>query len=120
MSNTAKSEFQNLFTDIKDYTKIQIDLTSLRLAEKSAIALSSFISILISILFLSFAFLFGSMSLAYALSNDPNQLWKGFAMVAGGFLVPGLFILIFKKRFISRPLTDLFIRKFLNQPSDES
>lgn len=108
MLNQTKVE--ELTSSLKQYVGTSAELFKLEAIEHSATISSKMISsMVIGITFL-LLLVFGSFGLSFLLADQFNSQFIGFFIVAGGYLVVGLFLLIFRKRLIEFPFKNHFIK----------
>lgn len=112
-TSSPLNHVENLLSGMRDFTQKQIRLASLTLTEKGATTLSGMITALMTMFFFFFAFLFGSLSLGFFLGNDALNYAQGFLVVGGIFLIPGILILLIRRKLIQTPLANYFLRQFL-------
>lgn len=100
-----------LFERVKEYIQLRTRLAVLLTAEKVAEFYAGLASSLILLLCLLMAFLFGSLALAFYLSEVFNNTWCGFLCVTGLYLLIALIVQIIKKKLIEKPLMDSTVKK---------
>jgi hypothetical protein len=74
-----------------------------------------------AIIFLVFlvCLLFGSVAGAIRLGKFLGDIWEGFLVVGGLYLILGCFLLAVKKNLIRIPVTDALIRYLFKNAGDE-
>lgn len=105
------NEKLEVLTDsLKEYADTNYEIIKLEVIDHSSKIVSGIIStLIITVVLVLFAF-FGSMYLAYYLSD----LWGdyiGFAIVGGFYLALAIIIYLTKKSFIEKPVCDNFVGK---------
>lgn len=110
---------ENLFEKISAYIQVRIRLALLSSIEKTAAIYAGLVSKLILTLFLFMALLFGSIALAFYLSEVWQSYWCGFLCVAGIYVFLGLIVLLIRKKTIEKPLMDQFVKNVLATNTEE-
>lgn len=107
MDNISKnSSFINL---VREYLKIRLELYALRVTGKVAETLSRFMTAVILLLLVLITVIFLSISAAYFIGYTLNNTGLGF-LVVGGFYVFLVFLtLLFKGKFIRKPMENSII-----------
>lgn len=101
--------------DLKEYIAINMEITKLNLVAKTAIVTASIFSgiLVTSIAFL--AIMFTSIGIALYLSGYNLEIYTGFGMIAGFYIVLFLLVLLFKDKLLINPFKDQIIRKLLSK-----
>jgi hypothetical protein len=114
-TNTPQDNFEQLYTDLKDYVKLQTEYMKVEFVEKLTILLSAFIiiSLVIALAFGGMFYLF--FSLAYFLESMVGSLGIAFSLIAGLYLILILILIIFRNALVVNPivrfLSNLFLQK---------
>ena len=114
-----KSKIEDLVEHTKDYLNTSAELVELRTAQKMAMVVSASLSSLVVALFIFVFFLFGSVALAYYLAVVTGKIYMGFLLVAGGYLLVGLFLWVGKEKLLSRPLLNMIIKQIFKDRNEE-
>jgi len=113
-------KLEALTDSLKEYTETNYELVKLEVIDHSATIVSGIITaIVMTVILVLFAF-FGGIYLALYLSQIfGNNL--GFAIVGGFFLILALFVYLFKKGLIVKPVCESIISKRMvtNQKKSE-
>ncbi len=109
MRNTF-TKIEEIITDSKDLIATQIELYKLEIAEKSALVISSFILILIGIIFFLLFMIFIGISFAYLISNYLQSNVLGFFIVGLLFLLINIFIFTKRNSFIRVPIINYILK----------
>jgi hypothetical protein len=105
-----QTKVDELTSSLKQYVGTSAELFKLEAIEHTATISSKFISsMVIGITFLLFL-IFGSFGLSFYLAEYFDSHFIGFFIVAGGYLLIGLFLLLFRKRIIEYPFKNHFIK----------
>lgn len=110
-----KNKIEDLFTDSKEYLETRIELAKLQAVEKSSEIASSAVVGLLLLLFFTIVFLFGSIALAFFLSEKTGQYSTGFLAVAGIYLVIGFILYLARESWIKKPVSNMIIHKMLKE-----
>ncbi len=112
------TRIESLASHLKEYIDAKIALAKLNLAEKSSKILSNVIAtMIVGIIFLFFIF-FSSFALGYFLGQKLNNIYFGFLIVAGIYLLLGLIIWFGRERILRVPIMQSIIRQLFK--SDEA
>lgn len=114
-----EAEKEGLFERINTYIQLRTRLAILSTAEKAAEIYAKLLSNLIVLLCLVIAFLFGSLALAFYLSEVLENSGGGFLCVGGLYLLLAILVLIIRKKSIEKPLMDSAVRKFFSDKTEE-
>lgn len=106
-------KLEALTDSLKEYADTNYELIKLEVIDHSSSIVSGIITTLvITVILVLFAF-FGSMYLAYYLSDVLEINYIGFAIVGGFYLLLAIIIYLNKRNFIEKPVCDIFIGKRL-------
>jgi Putative Actinobacterial Holin-X, holin superfamily III len=113
--NTNQDNFEQLYSDLKQYVKLQTELVKVEFVEKLTILLSAFIivSLVIALAFGGLFYLF--FSLAYTLESVVGSLELAFAIIAGLYLLLILILVVFRKSLVVNPIVRFLSNLFLNK-----
>ncbi|MFM6976799.1 MAG: phage holin family protein [Sphingobacteriaceae bacterium] len=117
--NEQRPKEEGLFERIKEYIQLRTRLAVLITAEKIAEFYAGLVTNIILLLCLVMAFLFGSLALAFYLSELFNSNWCGFLCVMGIYLLLALIIQLIRKKSIEQPLMDHTVRKFFAEKNEQ-
>ena len=109
------NNIENLFADSKEYLETRIELAKLQAVEKSSEIASSAVVGLMLLLFFTLVFLFGSVALAFYLSEKSGQYSTGFLIVASIYLLIGVLLYLVRDRWIMKPISNAIIQKMLKE-----
>ncbi len=110
-----KNNIEDLFADSKEYLETKIELAKLQAVEKSSDIAGSAVVGLLLLLFFTMVFLFGSVALAFYLSEKTGQYSTGFLTVAGIYLLIGIIVYIARESWIKRPVSNMIIHQMLKE-----
>lgn len=105
---------EDLFIKLKDYTNTRIDLIKLKGIQKTSGKLSSLIAGLAIGIILLFIVLLLSTGVALWLGELLGEVYYGFFIVSGFYIIIGLFLWIFRKKILKTPLSNWLIRTLFN------
>ena len=113
------NSFTQLFTEVKDYLKLQGDYVKIDIVEKITKILSMLLFILV-VLVLAMGLLFYLLfSLAYILGPEIGFV-ASFAIIAGIYLVLLITMIVFRKSLIINPLLRIIIGMFYEDDKIEN
>ena len=116
--NETFEKVDGLTQHVKDYINTKIEITKLRLAEKTSQVVGNVIAILIVAVLFLFVVVFGSLAGAWALSDMIGKPYAGFLIVAGFYLLLGIIVWVARGRLIRFPVMNALI-KMLHKKDDE-
>jgi hypothetical protein len=109
------AHLQQLTEEVKEYVNIRISLVKLNIAEvASGLVANTMATLITAVIFLFFLF-FASTGLALFLSALIGNLYAGFLIVAGLYLVVGLIIWFSRDRLLRMPIMNAIIRQLFGQ-----
>lgn len=113
----AKAE--EAVSGIKEYVNNRITSFKLNMAEKTAGIVSGLLSVLIaSTLFLLFI-IFLSVGLALVFAKLTGELYWGFFIVAGLYLVKGIIIWNFREKLLKLPIVNMMVKQLFHNSEKE-
>lgn len=105
-------KLEALTDSLKEYAETNYELVKLEVIDHSATIVSTIITtVVLTVILVLFAF-FGGMYLAFYLSEMLGDN-MGFAIVGGFYLALAIFVYLFKKGLIVRPICENFVGKRL-------
>lgn len=116
--NETFEKVDGLTQHVKDYINTKIEITKLRLAEKTSQVVGNVIAILIVAVLFLFVVVFGSLAGAWVLSDMIGKPYAGFLIVAGFYLLLGIIVWVARGRLIRFPVMNALI-KMLHKKDDE-
>jgi hypothetical protein len=112
-------KLEGLTDHVKEYVNARVELTKLRIAEKTSLVLSDLIAATVVVLLFLFVLIFGSIAGAWALSDWIGKPYSGFLIVAGFYLVLGIIVWLVRGRFIRFPVMNAIIRLLHKKDEEE-
>ena len=104
---------ENIILKAGDMAETKVELWKLKAAGKISETVSSIISIMaISILIIAAITIF-SIGLAFWIGIELGNSSYGFFIVGGFYALAGLFIFLFRNRWIKNPLSNLIVDKIV-------
>lgn len=118
MSETIK-KVEELTDHVKDYITTKVEITKLRLAEKTSLTIGNIIAaVVVAVLFL-FVILFGSIAGAWALSDWIGKRYAGFLIVSGFYLLVAIIVWFARNWLIRFPVMNAIIKMLHKKDDDE-
>ena len=119
MVNTENMEnkttnVEELFYKLKDYADTRIDLFKLKAISKVSGVLSSVISGVVLVLLFFMVLICITIGFALLIGNALGQIWLGFLIMAGIYIVIGLIMFMSRAKFIKTPISNKFIKEFVD------
>lgn len=116
---SKQRQVDELITMLKDYVETRLELTKLQFTDKAGGVAGNSTAFIIILLFGLLVIMFGSLAMAIVISEHFGKGYIGFLLVAIFYLVIGSVIYFFRDKLISKPVTDTFINKILNEEDDK-
>lgn len=116
---TKEKQIEDLYDDVKSYVNLRVQHTKLTYVEKGTRIMADLVTNTTVIVCFVLAFLFGSVTLAFYLSEILGSYSQGFGAVALIYLLISIIVFLTKDRFIERILVNIFIRKYFNKVADK-
>jgi ABC-type uncharacterized transport system fused permease/ATPase subunit len=118
MENTfAKAE--DLAEHVKEYINNRMDAVKLNTAEKSSkLAATVIASVVVAMFFITFLF-FASTALAFVFSRITGELWVGFLIVAGIYLLLGAIVWLLRDRILQLPVMNALLRQLFTDDGED-
>lgn len=118
MSETLK-KVEELTDHVKDYITTKVEITKLRLAEKTSITIGNIIAALVVAVLFLFVILFGSIAGAWALSDWIGKNYAGFLIVAGFYFLVAIIVWCARGKLIRFPVMNAIIKMLHKKDDDE-
>ena len=104
----------SLFEKAEDYLETRMDLYRLRVIDKSSDVLSSIAARLVIALFIASFFLMLNIGLALLIGRSIGEVYYGFFIVAGFYLVVIAILYALRDKWLKAPISNLIIKSILN------
>lgn len=127
MDNIA-TNIETLYQKAKEYTETSIDLLRLNAIDKTADVVSSLFARLALVMLVAMFTLFINIALSIFIGELLNEMYLGFLIVSGFYLILAVVAFYFNDKLLKIPITNLVIAKLLkpkvkktnsNNPQDE-
>jgi succinate dehydrogenase hydrophobic anchor subunit len=105
-----QTKVDELTSSLKQYVATSAELFKLEAIEQGANISSKLMSTIIIGLIMLLFLVFGSIGVSFILADYFESYYIGFLIVAAGYFVIGLFLLLFRKRMIEFPFKNHFIK----------
>jgi len=109
-----KPDIESLVSQAGEYLNTRLELLKLKTVDKTSEIISSVVSKLALVLFFVLFTLILSMAAAFWIGDMLGKTYYGFFIVAGIYLVAGIVLYAFRKKWIKAPIANVLIRKILN------
>lgn len=113
MKNSIGHHFENLTQDTKEAINNSIDYYKLDLLKKTALSLITGGQLIIKVGILILVLFFVSIGFAFLIGNNLDHVSYGFFIVGGAYLIILIFISIFGKKLLEKPVLS-FLNRILN------
>jgi hypothetical protein len=107
-----KSPLEDVAEKTKDYLNTHIELAELKAMEYGALAFAAMVGKMILLMICFCCLLFSSIALAVYISVYFCNPWLGCLIVAGLYLFAFLVLRFNRKKMLSLPLANVFIKQF--------
>ena len=112
------TRIEELAEHARDYINTRIEVVKLNAAEKTSLVASRLIAgIAVAVVFIFFIF-FAGIAAAYALASWLGEIYWGFLVIAGIFLLAGIIVWLAKKRLIRIPVMNAIIHQLFKEKED--
>ena len=105
--------FETLLERASEYGKTSIELARLKALDKTTEIVSSVIPLSVVILLVVSSLLFLNLGLAFWLGEVLGKTYYGFLIVAAFYIVAGILIHFFLRKWVKRIVGDYFIKHIL-------
>jgi hypothetical protein len=107
------SLLRSLLDVATDYGETSIELIKLKALDKTTNVVSSLVPLSIVIIFLLSFLLFVNLGIAFWLGEILGEIFYGFLVVAGFYIIAAIFIRIFLYKWIKRLVGDYIVKRLL-------
>ena len=114
-----KSKVEELIEHVEEYVNIQTELITLKTTDKIAGMLSSSIVIMILIIIFLIFLIFANLAIAYIISGMIGKPYSGFLIIAGFYLLIGLFLWAGKDKWLKEPILNKIIKQAFKERNEE-
>ena len=108
-----KSDVESLVSQAGDYLNTRLELLKLKTIDKASEVISSVVSKLALIFFFVIFALILSMGLAFWIGELAGKTSYGFFIIAGVYLVAGIVLYVYRRKWLKAPVANILIRKIL-------
>ncbi|EDP94766.1 hypothetical protein U8527_07590 [Kordia algicida OT-1] len=116
---STTSHIESIYQKAKAYTETSIELYKLNAIDKTADVISSLVLwIALGTIFVVFL-LFVNIGISLYVGGLLGASYIGFLIVSSFYLLIGLFLYIFNKKLITKPVTDLVIYKLMREKKED-
>lgn len=112
------TRIEELAQHARDYINTRIEVVKLNAAEKTSLVVSRVMAaIAVAVVFIFFIF-FAGIAAAYALAGWLGEVYWGFLIVAGLFLLAGIIVWFARERLIRIPVMNAIIHQLFKEKED--
>lgn len=112
MDNIA-TNIEMLYQKAKEYTETSIELLRLNAIDKTADVVSSLFARLALVMLVAMFTLFINIALSIFIGKLLNEMYLGFLIVSGVYLILAVVVFYFNDKLLKIPITNLVIAKLL-------
>ena len=113
------AKVEELAAHVNEYVSNRIALIKLNTAEKSSKVLSVIIAIAIAMMVMVFFIVFASIALAYVFAKWTGELYWGFLIVAGIYLLLGLWVWVRKEKILRMRFMNTMLHQLFKEENEE-
>jgi len=114
-----EKSIEDLYHDVQAYLDTRIAHTRLYLLEKASKIFADLVTNTAVVICFVLAFLFGTVTLAFFLSDLLGSFTRGFGCVAAIYLFLALLVYWTKDKFIEKAIINFTIRNYFNKLADK-
>lgn len=103
----------DIFDKVESFTKTTVELSKLNAIDKTADIVSSLTSHIVIVLVVAMFTLFVNIGISLYVGKLLNDLFYGFLIVSGFYLLLAIILLIFRKKLLKNPVSNLILNKLL-------
>jgi hypothetical protein len=112
---TEQHKFKELSDRIKTYIHTSYELAVLKTTEKAANVGSETISTLLILKIFSLAVLLLTFAAGFYIASVVGELYLGFLIVGGAYLIIALFLLVCRNSLLKKPFRNIIIKALFKQ-----
>jgi hypothetical protein len=112
--NEIKDNVENLKSETKAYVDKNVEYYKLLGFKIVAKTTTMFVSYTLILLAFAFVLLFGSIAAGFAIGNSIGSTALGFLIIAGAYLIIGIFFLLLKDKLLESRILRIFSEMFFN------
>ena len=109
---------KKMATHIKEYVSTRIASVKLNAAEKSSKTIAGIISVAVVLLAFVFFIIFASIAAAYIFAKLTGEMYWGFLIVAGIYLLIGLLLWLMREKMLRLPVTNAILRQLFKEDNE--
>jgi putative superfamily III holin-X len=113
MQDNPLSAIEILWERTSDYLETKIQLIKLNAIDKASHIISAILSQLIILVIAAFVMFLLNIGVALWIGSLLGKLYYGFFILSAFYLLIGILIFIFKKKWIKKPINNFLIKELL-------
>ena len=113
------AKVDELVVHVKAYMNNRIDTVKLNAAEKGSKIMANVITLVISLLVFGLCIVFASFALAFAFAKLTGELYWGFLIVAGIYLLLGFFLWILREKLLRIPILNALLKQLFKEEDEK-
>lgn len=110
---------EDLAGHVQEYVNNQIDTIKLNTAEKGAKLMTSTLTMTVCLFIFGVFTLFISLALAFALAKATGEMYWGFLIVSGIYLLVGILVYVQREKFLKLPIMNYLLKQIFKGDGDE-
>ena len=114
------AKVDELVVHVKAYMNNRIDMVKLNAAEKGSKMMANVITLVISLLVFGLCIVFAGFALAFAFGKLTGELYWGFLIVAGIYLLLGFFLWMLRGKLLRVPILNSLIKQIFKEEDEEN
>ncbi|MEN9569363.1 MAG: hypothetical protein RL172_594 [Bacteroidota bacterium] len=112
-------KIETLGAHVKEYADNRLAEVKMGVAEKSSALLARLIAVAIALLVLALFVLFASIAVALVLGKITGELYWGFLIIAGSYLLLGWLLWATKEKLLRLPIMNALLQQLFKEDTDE-
>ncbi len=110
---------EELVVHVKEYMNNRINTVKLNTAEKGSKLMANMITMAVSILIFGLFVLFISLALAFVIGKAIGELYWGFLIVSGFYLILGILVFVFREKLLRLPILNALLKQLFKGEDEE-
>lgn len=114
------AKVDEMATHVKAYLNNRINTVKLNAAEKGSKLIADAISLAIVLMILALFIVFASIALAFALGKWTGELYWGFLIVSGIYLLLGLLVWMRREKILRLPILNSMLKQLFKEDDEKN
>ena len=106
-------QVESLISKAGDLAETRIELFKLKMVDRFSQAVSSVLSKIVTVVLISLALIICSLGAAFWIGSEMKNLYYGFFIVGGFYVLLGIIVYIFRHALIKKPISTIIIDRII-------